>query len=240
MLAIFLRKAATATLPALFPTLILLLTLAMPQAAQAHRVNIFAWTEGDQVIAECGFNGGNKVKQGQIVVYDAATGAKLIEGRTDDKGVYRFAVPTEGKAHGLRIVVKAGEGHQNEWMMDAAELATTQAPAAPASAANAKDAAAPVTAAPTAAQKISSTTNADPTATPGAIGAAAPATSAVSVSSAELQNIVNAALDVKLGPIRRELAEMRVSRPGFSEIFGGIGWLVGLAGIALYFKGRRG
>lgn len=29
---------------------------------------------------------------------------------------------------------------------------------------------------------------------------------------------------------------MRVARPGFSEIFGGIGWLVGLAGIALYFR----
>ena len=55
-----------------------------------------------------------------------------------------------------------------------------------------------------------------------------------------MQNIVNTALDAKLGPIRKELAEMRVARPGFSEIFGGIGWLVGLAGIALYFKGRRG
>ena len=46
-------------------------------SAQAHRVNIFAWTEGDQVVAECGFNGGNKVKQGQVVVFDAATGAKI-------------------------------------------------------------------------------------------------------------------------------------------------------------------
>ncbi|MEA4991420.1 hypothetical protein SDC9_02545 [bioreactor metagenome] len=203
------RRAFSPTLPALLSTLFLLFTLALPHAAQAHRVNIFAWTEGDQVVAECGFNGGNKVKQGQVVVYDAATGAKLQEGRTDDQGVYRFPVPAEGKAHGLRIVVKAGEGHQNEWMMDAAELAAVQTPAIPASA-------------------------------PGAKGAAAPTPSAAGVSSGELQTIVNAALDVKLGPIRRELAEMRVSRPGFSEIFGGIGWLVGLAGIALYFKGRRG
>ena len=220
-------------LPALLSTLFLLFTLALPHAAQAHRVNIFAWTEGDQVVAECGFNGGNKVKQGQVVVYDAATGAKLQEGRTDDQGVYRFPVPAEGKAHGLRIVVKAGEGHQNEWMMDAAELTAIQTPTIPASAPEAKDTA-------QAAEKTSPAAHAVSTATPEAKGAAAPTPSAVGVSSGELQTIVNAALDVKLGPIRRALAEMRVSRPSFSEIFGGIGWLVGLAGIALYFKGRRG
>ena len=231
-------RQAIATLPALFVSMVLLLALALPQAAHAHRVNIFAWTEGDQVVTECGFNGGNKVKQGQVVVYDAATGAKMLEGRTDDQGVYRFAVPAGGKAHGLRIVVKAGEGHQNEWTMDAAELAAVELPAAPASTAGVKEAAAP------AAQKNSSASQAAPTANlaanPAANGAAAPNPNAVGVSPGELQSILNSALEAKLGPIRRELAEMRASRPGFSEIFGGIGWLVGLAGIALYFKGRRG
>lgn len=120
--------------------------------------------------------------------------AKLQEGRTDDQGVYRFPVPAEGKAHGLRIVVKAGEGHQNEWMMDAAELAAVQTPAIPASASEAKDAAAP------AAEKTSPVTHAVSTATPGAKDAAAPTPSAAGVSSGELQTIVNAALDVKLGP----------------------------------------
>ena len=235
-------RQAIATLPALFVSIVLLLALAMPQAAHAHRVNIFAWTEGDQVVTECGFNGGNKVKQGHVAVYDAATGAKMLEGRTDDQGVYRFAVPAEGKAHGVRIVVKAGEGHQNEWTMDAAELAAVQPSSPPADAAAASNAGALANAqaAAPAAQKISSAPQAAPTATPGADGTAAPPQNAVGVSSGELQNIINTALEAKLGPIRRELAEMRISRPGFSEIFGGIGWLVGLAGIALYFKGRRG
>ena len=71
-------------------------------------------------------------------------------------------------------------------------------------------------------------------------GAQAAGTAAAGLSAAEVQSIVNASLDAKLGPIRKELAEMRVARPGFTEIFGGIGWLVGLAGVALYFKGRRG
>ena len=229
---------------AALPLVLAAFILGTAASAQAHRVNIFAWTEGDQVVAECGFNGGNKVKQGQVVVFDAATGAKIVEGLTDDQGVYRFSVPAAGKAHGVRIVIKAGEGHQNDWTMDAAELAAVQ-PADPASAA-----ASAASGAASQAQTSTAVSGATPAATPAATAGTqppatqktdkAPAQQTANISAAELQGIVNTALDVKLGPIRKELAEMRVARPGFSEIFGGIGWLVGLAGIALYFKGRRG
>jgi len=218
---------------AALPLLVLLLTLCMPPAAQAHRVNIFAWTEGPQVVAECGFNGGNKVRQGLITVFDAATGAKLLEGRTDDKGIFRFDIPAEARAHGLRLRIKAGEGHQNEWSMGASEL-TSDSTTAP----TAKETAAPATAAGSAAN--TSPSSAASAAAPAASGAAASAPNAVCVGSGEVRAIVNEALDAKLGPIRRELAEMRVAEPGFREIFGGIGWLVGLAGLGLYFKGRRG
>lgn len=223
------RMAANAVSLAIAPVVLAAFILGTTTSALAHRVNIFAWTEGNEVVAECGFNGGNKVKQGQVVVFDAATGAKLAEGRTDDMGVYRFPISAEGKAHGVRIVIKAGEGHQNEWTVDAAELATIQ----PGSAATSAPAAAP--AAPVAPAAASTS---QPQAAPKADKS--PAQQTANISAAEMQNIVNAALDAKLGPIRKELAEMRVARPGFSEIFGGIGWLVGLAGIALYFKGRRG
>lgn len=223
------RTALAAALP-----LLALLVLCLPSTAQAHRVNIFAWTEGPQVVAECGFSGGNKVRQGQMTVFDAVTGAKLLEGRTDDQGVFRFAIPDAGRVHGLRIRVNAGEGHQNEWSMEASELApaSTTAPTA-------TETAAPATAAVSAASTASQAPT-GPVTAPGASGAAASTPSAVCVGSGEVRTIVNAALDAKLGPIRRELAEMRVARPGFKEIFGGIGWLVGLAGVALYFKGRRG
>ena len=223
------RLAANAVSLAITSVILAAFILATSTSALAHRVNIFAWTEGNEIVAECGFNGGNKVKQGQVVVFDAATGAKLFEGRTDDFGVYRFPVSAEGKAHGVRIVVKAGEGHQNEWTVEAAELATIQPGTGAAPAASSAPASAPAVAAAPAAQAPASPKTDK-----------APAQQAANISASELQNIVNTALDAKLGPIRKELAEMRVARPGFSEIFGGIGWLVGLAGIALYFKGRRG
>ena len=223
---------------AMMPVVLAAFILGTAASALAHRVNIFAWTEGNEVVAECGFNGGNKVKQGQVVVFDAATGAKLAEGRTDDYGVYRFSVSAEGKAHGVRIVIKAGEGHQNEWTVEAAELSGIQPQAAAAPSGAAPATTATTAAAPAAATAVGTTTSASGQATKKAEKTAPQQTA--NISAEELQTIVNAALDVKLGPIRKELAEMRVARPGFSEIFGGIGWLVGLAGIALYFKGRRG
>ena len=223
---------------AMMPVVLAAFILGTAASALAHRVNIFAWTEGNEVVAECGFNGGNKVKQGQVVVFDAATGAKLAEGRTDDYGVYRFSVSAEGKAHGVRIVIKAGEGHQNEWTVEAAELSGIQPQAAAAPSGAAPATTATTAAAPAAATAVGTTTSASGQATKKAEKTAPQQTA--NINAEELQAIVNAALDVKLGPIRKELAEMRVARPGFSEIFGGIGWLVGLAGIALYFKGRRG
>ena len=223
---------------AMMPVVLAAFILGTTASALAHRVNIFAWTEGNEVVAECGFNGGNKVKQGQVVVFDAATGAKLAEGRTDDYGVYRFSVSAEGKAHGVRIVIKAGEGHQNEWTVEAAELSGIQPQAAAAPSGAAPATTATTAAAPAAATAVGTTTSASGQATKKAEKTAPQQTA--NISAEELQTIVNAALDVKLGPIRKELAEMRVARPGFSEIFGGIGWLVGLAGVALYFKGRRG
>ena len=228
---LFTRKRMAANAVSLTITSIMLAAFiwATATSALAHRVNIFAWTEGNEIVAECGFNGGNKVKHGQVVVFDAATGARLLVGRTDDFGVYRLPVSAEGKAHGVRIVIKAGEGHQNEWTVEAAELATIQPGTGAAPAASSAPASATAVAAAPAAQAPASPKTDK-----------APAQQAANISASELQNIVNTALDAKLGPIRKELAEMRVARPGFSEIFGGIGWLVGLAGIALYFKGRRG
>lgn len=51
--------------------------------AIAHRVNVFAWAEGNTVHVEGKFPGGRKVKNGQVVVLDADD-HKLLDGRTDN------------------------------------------------------------------------------------------------------------------------------------------------------------
>ena len=188
--------------------------------AWAHRVNIFAYVDGEEIQVECGFNRSQKVRQGTVEVFDAATGDKLTQGTTNDDGVFRFPVTREIRdaGHDLTIRIIAGEGHQNDWTVAAAELgaATVSGAAAPAS--PARSAASAVPAAPVV------------PASPAVSGGATPE---------EVERIVNAALDAKLSPIRHLLAEQVEAGPSLRDIVGGIGWIFGLIGVAAYFR-RRG
>lgn len=78
-------------------------------SAFAHKVNIFAYTEGDTVYTESYFPDGKKVKGGRIEVYDSQ-GKKLLEGVTDEKGQFNFKLPKIDK---LKIIINASMGHRN-------------------------------------------------------------------------------------------------------------------------------
>ena len=92
--------------------------LTMVDSASAHRVNVFAWVEGDVIHVEGKFSGGKKVKAGKITVMDPQ-GVELLSGRTNDQGKFSFKVP---KRTDLRIVLIAGQGHQGEWTLRADEM----------------------------------------------------------------------------------------------------------------------
>jgi hypothetical protein len=86
--------------------------------ADAHRVNLFAWVEGDTVYVESKFSGGKKVNAGRITVMDAE-GVELLTGTTDAQGEFSFKIPEKTD---LKIVLSAGEGHRAEWTVSAAEM----------------------------------------------------------------------------------------------------------------------
>ena len=79
-------------------------------SASAHRVNVFAWVEGDTVYVESKFAGGKKVKAGKIIVVDAK-GVERLSGRTNDQGEFSFKVAEPAD---LIIRIAAGQGHQGE------------------------------------------------------------------------------------------------------------------------------
>ncbi len=58
------------------------------------------------------------------------------------------------------------------------------------------------------------------------------------LSREEVKQIVDDSLDTKLRPIARRLAEIEEKGPSVAEILGGIGYIFGLMGVALYFKSR--
>lgn len=60
-----------------------------------------------------------------------------------------------------------------------------------------------------------------------------------SVSHEELTLILDQLLEQKLAPIRRSLAQSQEPQPRLTDILGGIGYLLGLAGIIAWMKSRK-
>ena len=197
---------------------LLLVSLALAAPAHAHRANVFAWKDGDRILMESAFSGGKPCQNAPITVQDANDGKVLMEVRTDEKGRASFAIPdiAREKRMDLRLVIKAGEGHQGEWIITAVEYLGDVLESEPA--------------------------EAGAEAAPSPNKAAAPSTVpsvAAGLDKAALEHIVGRELDKRLGPINRKLAKLSDSGPGVAEIFGGIGWIIGLFGIAAWFKSKR-
>jgi len=88
----------------------------------AHKVNIFAYVEGDKVYTESYFNDGKKCIESKIEVFDSQ-GNKLLDGLTDEEGVFSFEIPPgDGD---LKIVLTASMGHRAEYSISADELRGT-------------------------------------------------------------------------------------------------------------------
>lgn len=61
----------------------------------------------------------------------------------------------------------------------------------------------------------------------------------VSLTKKEIKEIVEDSLDTKLRPIVRMMTESQSKGPSVSEIVGGIGYIFGLMGVAIYLKNRK-
>ena len=106
--------------------------LCLSAAAHAHKVNIFAYVDGDSIVTDSGYSRSKRVHEGVVEVYDAATGRMLLSGVTDDTGRLVFPIPAEARTEkaDLRLLLKAGEGHQAEWLVRYDEYAPAQGSAA--------------------------------------------------------------------------------------------------------------
>lgn len=179
-----------------------------PALAQAHKIRVFAWVAGDTVTVESGFSGGRPLIQGTVEVQNADNGALLLQGKTNERGVFTFSLTKTSPQQKipLRIIVSSDEGHRNEWLLKAGD---DQPGAGPDT-----NAATGTTATP---EIIISGENSDE----------------------NLTRILDQLLDEKLAPIHRSLAQTEEQKPKLTDILGGIGYLIGLAGIIAWMKRRK-
>jgi len=64
-------------------------------------------------------------------------------------------------------------------------------------------------------------------------------TGSICVSKEEIKGLIEESLERKLSPIIRMISESHTKGPSVTEIVGGIGYIFGLMGVALYFLSRR-
>jgi nickel transport protein len=189
--------------------------------AWGHGVHVFAYVDGQKIFVEGYFTGKSKAVDSVVEVFDAQ-GNKLTEGRTDNNGVYSFkaldVVPVRGD---LRIVLKAGPEHQAEFLIPASEL-----PAYPKRKAG-----------------VAPTQN-NPQPQEMSLGGSR--TAETSQDQAALKRIVEEAVDSKIQPLetmlgkqQKLLMELKEKSISLTGIIGGIGWILGIVGVAAYLMSRR-
>lgn len=205
-------------------TISLLFCLAA-SSAFAHKVRVFAYTEGDNIVGETAFSGGKAAKNVAIEIYNEADNAIITETKTNDRGEFSFPIPDIARAQrlNLRIVVNGGDGHKNSWLLNAEEYL----PAAETD--NNKPAqtsAVPTPDNTTPAQK------------------AVPAQPDVDLtkqlmSEETLRRIVEESVEKQLRPVKHMLAANKEKQISLQDIISGLGYIFGLAGVAAYFSSRK-
>lgn len=189
----------------------------LPVPASAHKVMIFAWVEGDTIHTQSKFRGGKRAKNSQVLVYDP-NDVLLLEGKTDENGMFSFKIPKKTE---LKIGLKASMGHMAVWKIPVEEITGSQ------SESNILATVEEVTA--------TSPSNSESIKIAGEVSEP----STMELKKKEIQEIIDTSLDKKLRPITEMLVDSIECGPGLTEIMGGIGYIIGLVGIALYFSNRR-
>jgi nickel transport protein len=205
----------------LIPAVIILCSID-PSAVYAHNVSVFAWVAGDTVHVESKIGGGRKPKNAPVEVYDSQA-RLLLKGKTNASGEFSFKMPQKTE---MRIVLVAGPGHQAEWLITEADLAAAGADKMQTknpSISNAK--------------ALDLASHFRPGGQKSEAGKSADSREAMTAE--EIQIVVEKALDRKLKPIMKILAESREKGPRVADILGGIGYILGLIGVAAYFHYRK-
>ncbi|MDI6775727.1 MAG: hypothetical protein QMD03_00555 [Syntrophales bacterium] len=212
--------------------LVLSICYLMPVSAHAHKVNIYAYAEDGMIHSESYFVDGTKCKNSLIEVFDERAGTRLLEGKTDENGKFSFKIP---KVTSLKLVLHASMGHQNEYTLSEDEVREAMGEGQrPQGARQSKE---------TKTGKETSKSSSQPervsTKSRGKMDREVTDIGR-GMSESEMEALMERVIDRKLKPVIGMLVKLRENneKPGFTEIVGGIGYIVGLMGVAMYLKRR--
>ncbi|MBK1702109.1 hypothetical protein [Thiococcus pfennigii] len=188
------------------------LLLATATPLHAHLLKVFAFAEGERIEGRAYFAGGARAKGAAVEVL-APDGRVLAALRTDDDGEFSYQA---NAAIDHRIRVDSGDGHVAEWTVPATEL----------------EIAAPAAGDP---DRPAAPTESTPEATPAETAAASvPATE----SPGDLEVLIERAVARQVRPLREQLVAYE-EQVRLHDILGGLGYILGLAGLAAWWQASR-
>jgi nickel transport protein len=176
----------------------------------AHKLNVFAFVEGKELSGQAYARGGETIRGAAVNVF-APDGEKLAETKTDDEG--NFRIPVKYRCD-HRVVVDAGGGHTAEYTVPASEL-PGDLPAR------------------------------DRSAVLAAAGTPPPPTTVVPAPSPGVPHAVHGDIEADVESLTHQVAELRKDldafqqRLRFQDVLGGVGYILGLAGLWYYLSAVR-
>ena len=85
-------------------------------AANAHRLNVFAYSQAHEICVETSFQGGKPARGADVRVL-TEEGTVFLTAKTEQDGKVCMALPDGFEPAPLTVIVNAGEGHQNQWKL---------------------------------------------------------------------------------------------------------------------------
>ncbi|MFD2110816.1 hypothetical protein [Thiorhodococcus fuscus] len=184
----------------------------------AHKLQVFAFAEGARIQGSAYFAGGAKASGARIRIQDAS-GKTLAELTPDTKGAFSYQAtsPTDHI-----VIAESGDGHRAEWRVTADELAG----GFPQSEL--------VASAPN--EEQPNTGNPPPPIQTSATPEPTQETSAP-IPDARLLMDIEQAVARQVRPLREQLIASE-DRARWHDVLGGIGYIIGLTGLALWMHAR--
>uniref|UniRef100_Q07Q71 Cobalt ABC transporter permease n=1 Tax=Rhodopseudomonas palustris (strain BisA53) TaxID=316055 RepID=Q07Q71_RHOP5 len=179
--------------------------------ALAHKMKLFATAEAAVVSGRVYFSPGGQALDAQVTA-TTPDGATVFVGRTDQQGAFHFEVL---RRVDHRLTADGGDGHEASFTIKATELPASL-PADPTS---------------SSASVPPPTPSSDP---PPAIAAV---TAPAEPATADLAALIEQSVARQVRPLREQLDSYQEA-VRWHDVLGGIGYIIGLAGLAYGFASR--
>ncbi len=178
--------------------------------AWAHKIKVFATVEGAEISGYAYLPGGKRIEGAEVQVL-GPDGVVLGRLTTAADGTFRM---TAESRMDHRLVVDLGDGHRAEFLVPAGQFSQSLPGAAAASSSGGTE------------PRIEKAQNSPQ----GPVAA--------SIDETRLQAVVEAAVARQVNPLRADIDAWR-DDVRLHDILGGLGYIAGLAGLALYLTRRR-